>query len=271
MKICTLTRNEQRIYKVNAAVLVFTDTDEAVMVDGQPRTATPEEIVALLKANKKKKLFSIEVDGRSCHFVRGREFLARTMARAFKSAVQLRAPTGRMLMNYRPKNQLQDLLNCPVTPVEEIRSVEAALLPQAPALMIMPETNLIIPEPHACPDCSQYTKPIGCREDEHHFICKFHDAYEKARAERLKSGQTIAAPPITEEPEEPPALPANTPMIIDLNSGESLRTATPEEVEEANAAAETAGFPMIERGGTQFGVATENLSSVEVSADGSNR
>jgi hypothetical protein len=269
MKICTLTRTQLRIYKLNAPVLVYSDTDDAVMVDGNPRIATAEEVVALLKSNKKKKLFSIEVDGKPCHFVRGREFLARTLARAHKAAVQLRAPTGRMLMNYRPRNAAHDLLASRVTPVEDARIVEPALLASVAGVVLpVAETYAIVPEPAGCPECAEFLKPLGCRQDEHHFYCKFHDAYEKIRAKRLEAGKTLAAPPLESEPEAPgaeaPELPAKdlrAAMIIDLETGESLRSATPEEVEEATATAESEGFPVIERGGVKYGVATENMTT----------
>lgn len=276
MKICTLTRPQLRIYKLNAPVLVYSDTDDAVMVEGNPRLATAEEVVALLKANRKKKLFSIEVDGKPCHFVRGREFLARTLARAHKAAVQLRAPTGRMLMNYRPRSQSHDLLASRITPVEDMRMVEPALRQTVDGVVVpVAAAYTVIPEPSACPECSHFLKPLGCREDEHHFYCKYHDQYEKVRAERMAAGKTIAAPPLESAEEcsrtlesarecEKPEMPAKdlaAAMIIDLDTGESVRSATPEEVSEAALAAESEGFPVIERGGVKYGVATENLTA----------
>jgi len=273
MKICTLNPHQLRVFKRDAGVLVYTDTDEAVMVDGNPRTITPAEVLELFKCIKRKKLFSVDVEGRACHFVRGRHFLAREFAKAHKAAVQLRAPTGRVLMNYRPKNGMQDILKTPCKPIEVLRGIEPAVRDLPPNAAVIPNTQVIIPEPKDCPDCSHYTKPIGCREDEHHFVCKWHDDYEKARERRLAiaaarrqlaDGKTVAAPPVfdAEAPTEPPPAPAEPAMVIDLETGAALRSATPEEVLEAEEASAATGFPCIERGGVRYGIATENLAPV---------
>ena len=259
MKIVKLNAAQFRLYLHNVPVLVFSKSGEVVEVDGAPRTVTKDETLAILKASKRHELFSVEVDGQPCHFVRGREFLARSLARKNGGPIQLRSPNGQMLLNYKPKHPSHDVLQSPVMPVEQERPYTPVLL-NTKVAMNAPSQAFEVPKPENCPACSMYLKPTGCREDEHHPYCKYHDAYEAARP------RPVVIASVEQKPET--ALPLSEPtkveksetlMVIDLETSEPLRTATSDEIEESQKAADESGFPTITRDGKTYGISTVNL------------
>lgn len=283
MKIAHLERNHLRLWKHNVPVLVYSETGEAVMdSNGNPRTAVKGEIAELLRTGKKKKLFTLTVDGKECHFVRGRSYIEREMARAHGGPVQLRNACNQILKNYRPRHVGHDILQSECQPVERerpYRSVDVPLV-QVAAVAVVAGA---VPEPEHCDKCKEFTKPIGCRQDEHHFVCEYHDAYEAIRRRRLEEvarGSAEVTRGVETKVEDldfnpfrvtaPSGLQPTTdnlepsqPFILDLETGEALRTASPSEVAEAAQAAESSGMPIIEIGGTRYAVASEDFTLPE--------
>lgn len=277
MHIHTLRGPQYKLWRDNVSVLVDSETGEAVMENGQPRTINQTEVVELLKAQRRKKLFSVTVDGRECHFVRGRSYLAREFARAHGGNVMLRSPNGITLEVVKPKFPNHDRLSSPCTPVESARPVDPSIKVVTTAGETLVATGPIaVPRPEHCPECASFAKPIGCRPDEHHFVCRHHDAYERIyeaekRAEQAEAEKAETAPLNVAAPVEVvsvgtpdvsntiPAPPAGQAWVIALTGtpGERLRLAEPDEIAEAEKFAEVTGFPMIERGGVQYGISFE--------------
>lgn len=97
--------------------------------------------------------------------------------------------------------------------------------------------------PEAC-DCAKFTKPSGSDPNQHHFVCPQYEAWKITHPTPAPGAET----PATEEPEEvrdtePP--PPVTYVVADLDTQAVLRLATSEEVNEARAAEEASGAPLI--------------------------
>lgn len=246
-----------RLWFRNRPVLVDSETGEAVMVNGQPRNPNKDEILALLKAGKKKQLFSVEHEGRACHYVNGRDFLKRTFVRAFNQPVQLRIRTGTVVGCARPKFIGHDLAHSEVKPVDG-RSYKQAKL-DIPTAVIQTHDgpkSMPIPAPDKCPKCAHYSKPLGCREDEHHFVCMYHDRWEEIRAARLRAAPPPPTPaPIADDEKTSPS----TVYVISLENGEPLREATAEECSLAQKLVEDGQLPLIAIDGTEYAIGTEQF------------
>lgn len=258
MKIVTLDPNQYRMWTRNAPVLVYTDTNEAVMVGGQPRHPTRDEITGILKAIKQKKLFSVEVDGKPCHYVNGREFLKRVFVRAHRGQpVQLRARNGAIIGTARPKFVGHDLANSEVLPTDKrphkLAKVDPALIKDAPKPEVIAPQG--IPAPEDCPECKDYAKPIGCRQDEHHFVCKYHDRWERLREQCMVASTT--PPPAPETPSDEPS---DDVMIYSLEDGTPIRQAMPEEIAEAKAMQDSGQIPIIKIGDLEYGIGNSSMT-----------
>lgn len=256
MKIVTLDPAQYRLWTRNAPVLVFTDTNEAVMQNGNVRHPTREDITAILKAIKQKKLFSIDVEGRPCHFVNGREFLKRVFVRAYNGQpVQLRARNGAILGTSRQKFAGHDIANSEVPATDKrphkLVQVDPALIRQAPTSeVVMPQG---IPAPEDCPECKEYAKPLGCRSDEHHFVCKYHERWERLRAQRMVESTT--PPPAPETGGDS----SNDIMIYSLDDGSPLRPALQEEIDEAKTMSDNGEIPILKIGDQEYGIGDSNM------------
>lgn len=251
MKIVTLDRDQMRLWFRNRPVLVDSETGEAVMFEGQPINPTKQDVLGLLKASKKKQSYTVERDGKACHYVNGRDFLKRTFVRAYQQPVQLRIRTGTVVGCARPKFAGHDVANSEVKPIDNRAYKQAKL--DIPVAMV--ETHegprpMPIPAPDKCPKCAQYSKPIGCREDEHHFVCTYHDRWEEIRKARLQAEVEAAG--------RVPMAPSDT-FIIDLENGAPLREATPDEIAEATSLVEKDELPIITIDDIQYAVGTPNF------------
>lgn len=242
-----------RVWFRNRPVLVDSETGEAVMVNGQPKNPNKDEILGLLKAGKKKLLFNIEHEGKACHYVNGRDFLKRTFVRAFNQPVQLRIRTGTVVGCARPKFAGHDVANSDVRPIDGRPYKQAKT--DIPVAVVDTEQGpraMPIPHPDKCPKCSCYSKPLGCREDEHHFVCMYHDRWEEIRQAQLAK---LPEPTLEVlQTVEPQVL-----YIISLENGTPLREALPEEIKAALELVKTGELPLIEIDNVQYAVGTANF------------
>lgn len=257
MKIVVLDTDQLRLWFRNRPVLVETETGEAVMVDGRPKHPSRDEVLELLRSIRRKKLYNVEFAGKKCHYVSGRDFLKRVFIRAHQAPVQLRDRTGHVLGNARPKFLGHDLANSEVKPIDD-RPYKQARLPDADKLIPKPKINQLVPPPAHCPVCSQYSKPIGCRGDEHHFVCKHHDDWEAYRAELLRK-----IPSIPLETTMPEHTDDDQWMVVSLDDGSQLRPATKDEVALAKQKTKDDELPIIVIDGTSYGVTSPTMALPE--------
>lgn len=260
MKIVVLDTDQLRLWFRNRPVLVDSQTGEAILEEGHPKHPNRLEVQEMLRSIRKKKLFDVEYAGKKCHYVSGRDFLKRVFIRAHQRPVQLRDRTGHVLGNARPKFLGHDLANSEVKPIDG-RPYKQAQLPESLTSALIPKVNRQVPPPAHCPICNQYTKPLGCRDDEHHFVCKYHDDWEAYRKELLaklpqRLPHTTTMPEHTDE---------DVWMVISLEDGTQLRPATKEEVELAKERVEGDELPIIEIDGTSYGIASPSLALPEKS------
>ena len=264
MKIVTLDSHQFRTWRNNAAVLVDSETGEAVLENGNPVHPTREEILGILKARKTKKLFNVERAGRQCHFVNGREFLKRTFARIHGDSVQLRNRAGQVLGMSRQKFQGHDIGRSDV-PAIDGRPPRYAKVDKPIAMSVMPASESQIPSPHNCPVCGDYSKPLGCRQDEHHYVCRYHDAWEeRLNAEQRRKNlerRGIVEPTEVFDPNAPDEpKPSDVISIISLDTGAPLRPATPNEIAEAMSMIERGEVPLLNIDGTEYAIGDDNLA-----------
>lgn len=272
MKIITLKPVQTRLWLRNLPVLVYSDTGEGVLnPDGNPIHPTREEIQAILKASKRGKLFDVEhsdiVDGkpvtRQCHFVNGRAYLLRTYVRIHNQPVQLRMSSGQVLGMCRPKFPGHDIAKSECPPVESKRPYSNSVVPVSPAVGLAQQVNVgATPRPDDCSYCNLYSKPLGCRSDEHHFTCPHHDNWERLLKSRK---ELVVDEPLDRNDTQPMQLKPqdvepDTIMVIDLETGEALREASPDEITEAKETAERTGTPIIDIGGKQYAIGDSNFA-----------
>lgn len=259
MKIIVLDNDQLRVWFRNRPVLVDSTTGEAVLVDGKPKNPTRDEVLEMLRTIRRKKLFDVEFQGKKCHYVSGRDFLKRVFIRVYGKPVQLRNRTGHVLGTARPKFIGHDLAKSDVKPIDA-RSYRQAKLPDVENPDIGPSLPKILPKPLDCPVCGSYSKPLGCRDDEHHFVCRYHDAWEEYRRLELAKIPVLStiSPVVNPEHTDADAL-----MVISLEDGSQLRPATPEEISQVKAKMADDELPIIEVDGTAYGVVTPTLALPE--------
>jgi hypothetical protein len=252
MKIVVLKPNQLRAWFRNLPVLVDSETGEAVLTEsGNPRHPDRKEIVAILKSAKAKKQYTVKVEDRDCHYVVGRDFLRRTFVRMYNCPVQLRSSTGQVLGMARPKFIGHDIAKSDVKPMDG-RPYKQARTDVAPTTVQLPPVQNV-PRPEDCPECSRFSKPLGCRQDEHHFVCSYHDAWESFRAAKMAIE--------VQEGEAPESLiPRGLVSVIDLRTGEAVREATSEEIEKAKALIESGELPIITIGDSEYAVGDESFT-----------
>jgi hypothetical protein len=274
-----LSGTQLRRWRINQPKIVFEDTGEVA------RDATKHEVRRDFDARRRHKRLLITIDDRRCKIVGDRELMKKELFDLFGEC-QVRRPNGTFLVairdpnlkrpsakqsskiapspenctcrdwgephpgkhhkicqwnNLAPANERGDIEVNPRAFRQTTRENRPSVIREETSMPIELNSNEPdIPEPDEC-FCAAWVKVEGQVEGQHHPLCEFYDKHLSK-------------------------LLGNTQSIIDLESGEAIRPATVDEVNEAKQNMQAKGSSTIKLGNKLYGVGeTKKLEKSEPS------